>query len=244
MKKIAIQGHFTKSKDIIKILESLGGINIQGYIGHATSMYYYVNDKNHIECDTITNLPREYKKYTLEEYKQKFNKMKNKRTIQIDLTTAKEWYNQGGDLRKIALQAFSENELQELPKSWKEYCNINPYLERNKDAILLANGTITPFLSYGAFRKENPGAISSEQKAKQFLTLNKLLQIRDYYNQNWEPNWNNRDEEKHVITAHKNDLYRLTSYLSNYIFAFKTKELRDEFFNNFKEDLEFIKEFL
>lgn len=91
MKKIAIQGHFYKSKDIIKILESLGGINIQGYSGHATSMYYYVNNENHIECDTITNLPREYKKYTLKEYEQTLlNNMETKRNIQIDLTTAKE----------------------------------------------------------------------------------------------------------------------------------------------------------
>lgn len=101
MYNIAIQGHFYKSKDIIKILESLGGINIQGYNGHATSMYYYVNDKNHIECDTITNLPQEYKKYTFEEYEQTFlNNMETKRNIQIDLATAKEWYNQGEDLRK------------------------------------------------------------------------------------------------------------------------------------------------
>lgn len=52
------------------------------------------------------------------------------------MNTAKEWYKQGGDLRKIALQAFTETELQSLPKSWEEYCKINPYLTKDKEFFL------------------------------------------------------------------------------------------------------------
>ena len=36
---------------------------------------------------------------------------------------AKEWYKKGGELKEIALQAFTEKELYSLPKSWKEFCD-------------------------------------------------------------------------------------------------------------------------
>lgn len=243
MEKIAIQGTPERGKDVIKTLESLGGINIKDYNGKSI-MYYYVNDKNHIDGDTIANLPQEYKKYTLKEYEQTLlNNIETKRNIQIDLTTAKEWYKQGGDLRKIALQAFSEQELQSLPKSWEEYCKINPYLEYNKEVFLHAIGTITPVLSSNSMREHFPGVIPTQKRAKQFVTLNKLLQIRDYYNQGWIPNWTDRTA-KYTIWAFENKLNTNTTSHTNEIFTFKSKELRDIFFENFKEDLEFIKEFL
>lgn len=37
--------------------------------------------------------------------------MEGKRSIEITLEKAKEWYNNGGELREIALQAFSEKEI-------------------------------------------------------------------------------------------------------------------------------------
>ena len=242
MKKIAIQGHLTRGADVIKILESLGGINKLGLEGFKPAGFYYIGDNNYINCKSYSYLINEYTSYTLEQYEQKFNNME-KRNIQIDLTTAKEWYKQGGDLRKIALQAFTEAELQSLPKSWQEFCEINPYINKNKDFFIPADGTVTA-IPQSYFRSGMSFTMPSEKRAKQFVVLNKLLQIRDYYNQGWEPDWLNDIEDKYVITTNKNGLCRCTSWFSNYLFAFKTKELRDEFFQNFKYDLEFIKEFL
>ena len=76
------------------------------------------------------------------------------------------------------------------------------------------------------------------------VILNKLLQIRDYYNQGWVPDWTNDTEEKYCIINNRNTLTITVAWVANYLFVFKTKELRDEFLTNFKEDLEFIKEFL
>lgn len=242
MKKIAIQGHITRGNDVIKILESLGGINKGNLSGEAFKAYYYLDDDNDICCRRRSFIPCEYTYYTLEEYEQKFNNMK-KRNIQIDLNTAKEWYKQGGDLRKIALQAFSEKELNGLPKSWKEYCEINPYINKNKDFFIPADGTVTA-IPQSYFRSAMSFTMPSEKRAEQFVVLNKLLQIRDYYNQGWEPNWCASLEEKHCIINNRNELTITTAWVANYLFVFKTKELRDEFFQNFKSDLEFIKEFL
>ena len=83
----------------------------------------------------------------------------------------------------------------------------------------------------------------SKERALQFLTINKLLQIRDYYNQEWKPDWND-ETKKYIIWCVRNELYMDVSTRTNSLFAFRSKEVRDEFVQNFKEDLEKIKEFL
>lgn len=40
--------------------------------------------------------------------------METQRNIKISLTTAKEWYKKGGELREIALQAFTTEEITDL----------------------------------------------------------------------------------------------------------------------------------
>ena len=49
--------------------------------------------------------------------------MKEERNITLTFDKAKEWYQKGGELREVALQAYSEEELNPLPRSWEEYCN-------------------------------------------------------------------------------------------------------------------------
>jgi hypothetical protein len=246
MKKIAIQGHPTRGKDVIKILKSLGGSNRWDFLGIRKDRYYFINDQKQIDYHSkefMHNYHFLYTWYTLEEYEQKYTNME-KRNIQIDLTTAKEWYKQGGDLRKVALQAFTENELNAFPKSWEEYCKINPYLNTDKETIISVYGHPMTLSDKIYERKSYPGALSSKERAEQFIILNKLLQIRDYYNQGWKPNWGNDDEDKYCIVSRKNNLKAIPSWQTNYLFAFKTRELRDEFLQNFEKDLEFIKEFL
>ena len=247
MEKIVIQGHPTRGEDVIKILESLGGSNIHNFSGRREDCYYFIDAVKRINlCSKKYKLMSLFSHmfYTLEEYERKnFLNNMEKRNIQINLATAKEWYKQGGDLKEIALQAFSEEELNDLPTSWEEYYKINPYLDTNKEVFPLANGEILP-ISQNALRKENPGVVSSKERAEQFLILNKLLQIRDYYNQGWEPDWNDARQEKFVIGAKYNKLFTEVFHNLMFLFAFKTKELRDKFFAYFKEDLELIKEFL
>lgn len=247
MEKIAIQGNLERGKEVIQILKSLGGNDVFGLSGEREDCYYFINDVKCINyCiknNKLMSSLSTHTFYTLEEYEQIFNNMENKRIIQIDLITAKEWYKQGGDLRKIALQVFTEKELQSLPKSWEEYCKINPYLKANKEVYITSNGTVTPIFSSCSMRKGFPGVIPSKERAEQFLVLNKLLQIRDYYNQGWTPDWT-EETSKYSIRVFENKLDFRTSTYAHGIFTFKTKELRDEFFDNFHEDLEFIKDFL
>ena len=83
MKKIlAIKGHPTRGKEVIEILEMLGGINDQEYIGTNTwkDKYYYLDDgyiRAYDWCDGI--------KFTLEEFLEKYPyKVGDKVYIKVD----------------------------------------------------------------------------------------------------------------------------------------------------------------
>ena len=83
----------------------------------------------------------------------------NTRNITLTLDKAKEWYKQGGELKEIALQAFTKEELDPLPKSWEEYCK-----------------------GYKV-----PATIFGPCIPNKYVALWKLEQLRDCYRQGWKP---------------------------------------------------------
>ena len=70
--KIAIQGHPTRGKEVIQILESLGGENDSSFRG-TEDFYYHINSKGHIRNDYKFVFDRTgFKTYTLEEFEKEF----------------------------------------------------------------------------------------------------------------------------------------------------------------------------
>lgn len=74
-------------------------------------------------------------------------------------------------------------------------------------------------------------------------TLSKLLYLRDIYRQGWTPDWTN-DNFKYVIANQKGELVKDCYSVSNKTFAFQSIEIRDKFYDNFKDMLEEIKDLL
>lgn len=71
-KKLAIKGHSTCGKEIIEILEMLGGRNSHERTGNNDETIYYIDDRNNINCDwTLWNNNR-YTILTLEEFLEKY----------------------------------------------------------------------------------------------------------------------------------------------------------------------------
>lgn len=77
-----------------------------------------------------------------------------------------------------------------------------------------------------------------------FESLRKLTILRDYYNEGWEPDWNDDSEPKAVIFTEKGKLECNEFFTSKEILAFKTPEIRDKFFKEQKELLETAKPLL
>lgn len=282
MNKIAIQGHPTRGKEIIQILESLGGKNINSYTG-TSSLWYYINSYGNIVNGYQTVLiSTGFKIYTLEEFEKEFpfkigDKVKyitsiaiikeycyinnepaykvesielgiivtivakllepykemEIRHITLTLDKAKEWFKKDGDLKEVALQAYSEEELtkSELPKTWEEFCENYPV--KGGECWIGAQCFIN-ICKTDLNKRECRNWIPSKQSAEAHLALIQLEQLRDCYRQGDIPDFNDDNIKKYCIVKIKNDIYVKTTYNTSSFLTFTKKEIAEEFLNNFK----------
>ena len=135
-----------------------------------------------------------------------YKEMKEERNITLTLDKAIEWYNQGGELKEIALQAFTKEELNPLPKSWKEFCK----------------------------RYQVPAIIFGPCVPNKYIALWKLEQLRDCYRQGWKPDWTNGKSDKYCICVRaKGPQIILLSEIGRFL-AFQSREIAEEFLENFE----------
>ena len=103
------------------------------------------------------------------------------RQIELPLVTAKRWYKQGGELKEMALGAFSEKELigDGLPKAWDEYC------AKHGDMGVIIKASLGT--AYVALNKH---VFSDYKQAQAHIAMMKLHLLRNEYRQGWRPDWN------------------------------------------------------
>ena len=104
-----------------------------------------------------------------------------------------------------------------------------------------------PYMAYTWNRNEEvilqEYQISTIEKLDRFR---KLLVCRDAYwklERDWKPDWL-YDDTKYILHINSLDICKDMSKHSNYILAFPTEEMRDAFYENFKELIEECKELL
>lgn len=137
---------------------------------------------------------------------------------------------------------FKQKEPQ-LPKTWEEFCENYPtkvgecYITTTSD-ILQASSI------YGNIRValRDRDLLPDHSTAEAVLALCQLIQLRECYNQGWQPNWSDLKEAKYIIMFVDNkidkDIAASCVYSPLY---FKTKELRDQFLENFRDLIEKLK---
>ena len=74
--------------------------------------------------------------------------------------------------------------------------------------------------------------------------LRKLVILRDYYNDGWKPDWKDDSTTKSVILIVNEEIRCDENYSSKRTLAFKSKEIRNRFFEEQKELLEMAKPLL
>ena len=122
----------------------------------------------------------------------------------------------------------------ELPKTWEEFCKNNP-IKPNEVFINNSSSIINAVLDSNERHKNiDANLLPSEEYAKAMLALCKLIQLRDCYNDGWEPNWKEASF-KYVIKFYDECIYKEYSLRDRNLLVFKTEELRDTFYNNFKD---------
>ena len=86
----------------------------------------------------------------------------------------------------------------------------------------------------------------NEVIAKSFEALAKLIWLRDYYNEGWQPDWEdkNNDGDKYCIMLYKGELTAIEYSYTYEVLHFKTPEIRDKFLEEQRELLEIAKPLL
>lgn len=114
-----------------------------------------------------------------------------------------------------------EDPFSKLPKTWEEYCKLTKGSCSN-----YANSTTNM-----VYKDKHTGAydeFTTKERAKQFIALGKLLQLRDY----WVGDWKINSDIIYVI--YKN-VIMATMPNSGFPLTFPTKEMTEEFKNCFED---------
>ena len=153
----------------------------------------------------------------------------NTRYIEISLETAKRWYEQGGELKDMALGAFSEQELigGRLPKTWDEYCVKHGEVgDKIKASLNTAYMTINKY------------TFSDYKQTEAHIAMMKLHLLRDEYRNGWKPDWKDDSQMKYVIYNPEGE-FTIGCYNSSRRFlAFQDYKRAKEFLTNFRELIE------
>lgn len=154
--------------------------------------------------------------------------MKEERSITLTIDKAKEWYNNGGELKEVALQAFTEQELNPLPKSWEEFIKSTKFTFSGNLEYINGIG----HWNNGCFPNKSIG--ESSKIWNKYLALFKLERLRDCYRQGWKPDWKNLAETKYCITLESDALIIRTHGYLNEFLSFQSVEIAREFLKNFE----------
>jgi sucrose-6-phosphate hydrolase SacC (GH32 family) len=85
--------------------------------------------------------------------------------------------------------------------------------------------------------------LSSPDRAKAFLALMQLVELREYVNGDWKADWI-ESSAKYTIGFYKNHLIKSTFIGERKVLNFKSEEIRDQFAEKYKDLIETAKELL
>ena len=159
------------------------------------------------------------------------------RTITLTPEKAKEFYKKGGELRDLALSAYTEEELTkvELPKTWEDFC----YNYKIQNEYYISADSIIRQVSLDNFRLpcRDSNLLPNRQAAEAHLALIKLHQLRDCYRQGWKPDWKDTSLLKYCIyCVNKEQKFAIDRFYERHEFlAFQSIKLAQEFLNNFRD---------
>lgn len=319
MADLAIKGHPTRGKEVIEILEMLGGKNVINHGGSGNRIFYYIDTTNIICNGYGSGKLVGMDSYTLEEFLEKYPyKVGDTVACYVGIILKKETHTiirMRWDSDKCRILYYLDNcdvivvedilysiEYKTEQSKWEKIKNIdnlaitNEEAERNMikipefqqsinlsqlnlDEIEVVLGDYEFVLkdSKTYFIKKKPNYPTTYAESCSILGFNKnydlnnitthdvvydyklqmlyrLLICLDAYwkiageelglGKPWNPDWSTESEIKYVIEVYKDNIRKNSQYYTNTILSFPTSEMRDAFFENFKDLIEGCKKLL
>ena len=130
----------------------------------------------------------------------------------------------------VAVVTFREKE-RKLPKTWEEFCEIHPI--KGCEQFIRGSSDIIKAVGCQRDSKDDRNLLPDRATAEAVLALCQLIQLRNAYNGDWVPDWKDDKELKFTIDFIEAEIYSGELIGCCSLLYFKTKELRDEFLENF-----------
>ena len=130
----------------------------------------------------------------------------------------------------------------QLPETWEEFCNNYKIQEEecyiNTDADIKKAVSSRNRLIYG-----DSNVLPNKQAAEAHLALIKLHQLRDCYRQGWVPDYTDTSNKFCIVNYFNFHLYKHIHVIIAHstiprFLSFQSKEIAEEFLNNFKDLIE------
>lgn len=270
MAQLAIKGHATRGNEIIEILKMLGGKNKVYLQGTDTSLVYYIHSEDYI-CTLFESSSKHYKVFTLEKFLEKFpykvgDKVIVKGYKQVFKILSMRWCSERNDVLHLAyngwfyteeLQPYKEKTMEEKEKNdWAKWDLPEGYEFQDKEGNVINTDGIKLVKKQPQYPKtyEECAKVLLElasvrndigYKGDLIVTLQKLLVCRDAY---WKiaGDWKfDFDKPCYYLCNEYGSINKFDGTIDcGTILTFPTKEVRDTFYENFKDLIEECKEFL
>lgn len=163
--------------------------------------------------------------------------------LSLTLEEAQQMYNADGELRKLALRVYTEDELHPVPYTWEEYCENahGKFYYINSGRIY--DYTIAPNIG-GLDTIAGADLLPSYELTENVLAFEKLLILRNAWIKNWTPDWSDEKQEKYYLKwCFKNVSIFPHTYTdgANEVMSFPTIEMARKFKDCFGDFLETAK---
>ena len=286
-KKLAIKGHPTRGKEVIELLEMLGGKNVEGFIGTDFDELYTIEDNciiqaydwNNCVCFTLEEFLEKYPykvgdKVLISDcsYLQLIIGMKWEGTIKYLVSDDNNiiWWYTAEELKDFnTIKEVESTGFMQLGKTCGIIFNEVNYekeveLQLGDYVIEVRDGKTYAVLKkpkYPTTYEECWDMLNANEFVEYELMINfyKLINARNAYWKiageqlgscnSWKPSyveesWEQGSPIKYVIYYDGTQVIKSKKATPSCILAFPTEEMRDAFYENFKELIEACKELL
>lgn len=136
--------------------------------------------------------------------------------------------------RQVVLRKIEDKRV----NSWEEYCE----LMKGKDSYIvdMHDNVRTSYFLAAPIVEE----FEDKEDAVTFAAFSKLLKLRKNWVGEWNPDWKDSNVGKFTIIAGENEICKGVHYKVNSPMSFPTDNMRDEFFDTFRDLLEIAKPLL
>lgn len=152
------------------------------------------------------------------------------KTLKIEIPQGYEIDKEKSTFESIVFKEIKKR----LPKNWEELDRVQGYYIQSNSRVNQSSVSATD---------ENTNVFATKEQAEAAVAMAQLSQLMKVYNNGWKPDWND-DEFKYCIYFIGNDIREESLQNSRTFLSFKDEEIRNLFFENFRELIEQAKPLL